>query len=126
HPSLIVFDMAGIGFAASLFMGALVAFRRGIVRNGGQVRLAALQPNVEAAFRTARLGELFPILATVQAALEREPDGRSQETVHESAPRIGTIRCSRLRREGRFPPLIRVLGERGYKSRTVFHRGSTF
>ncbi len=39
RPSLIVFDMAGIGFAASLFMGALVAFRRGIVRNGGQVRL---------------------------------------------------------------------------------------
>src|SRR5262249_32351444 len=70
RPALIVFDMAGIVFAASLFMGVLVTFRRGIVRNGGQVRLAALQPGVEAAFRTARLGELFPILSTVQAALE--------------------------------------------------------
>jgi len=77
HPSLIVFDLAGIAFAASLFMGALVSFRRGVVRNGGQVRLAAMQPKVESAFRSARLEELFPILSTVQAALEHKLDGRS-------------------------------------------------
>ena len=72
RPALTVFDLAGIAVAASNFMGVLVSFRRGIVRNGGQVRLAALQPNVEAAFRSARLDQLFPILATVQAALAEE------------------------------------------------------
>ncbi len=69
RPALTIFDLAGIAFAASHFLGALVSFRRGIVRNGGQVRLAALQPNVETAFRSARLDTLFPILDTVEAAL---------------------------------------------------------
>jgi anti-anti-sigma factor len=69
RPVLVVFDLAGLEFAASLFMGTLVSFRRGIVRNGGQVRLAALQSNVEEAFRIARLDDLFAMMATVEAAL---------------------------------------------------------
>ena len=69
RPTLVVFDLAEFAYAASLFMGVLVSFRRGIVRNGGQVRLAALQPNVEEAFRIARLHELFAMAATVEAAL---------------------------------------------------------
>ena|SRR5215471_282038 len=73
HPSVVVFDLAGLSFVASLFMGALVGFRRGIVRNGGQVRLAAMQPNVESAFRAARLEELFAIVPTVDAAVEANP-----------------------------------------------------
>src|SRR5262249_35770815 len=46
RPSLTVFDLAGVVFVASLFLGLLVGFRRDMLRVGGQVRLAALQPNV--------------------------------------------------------------------------------
>jgi anti-anti-sigma factor len=72
RPTLVVFDLASLTYAASLFMGTLVSFRRGIVHHGGQVRLAALQRNVEEAFRVARLEELFAMAATVEEAIAVE------------------------------------------------------
>src|SRR4051812_28727192 len=46
RPPLIVFDLSGLEFIASLGMGALMSFRKGIVRNGGVVRIAAAKPAV--------------------------------------------------------------------------------
>jgi len=69
RPALIIFDLADVVFVASLFMGVMVGFRHDVLREGGEVRLAALQPNVENAFRTARLTELFPITSSVDEAL---------------------------------------------------------
>ena len=69
RPALVVFDLAQLVFVASLVMGALVTFRRGVVRNGGKVKLAGLKPDVLEAFRTARLDELFEISESVDDAL---------------------------------------------------------
>jgi len=73
RPSLTVFDLAGVVFVASLFLGLLVGFRRDMLRVGGQVRLAALQPNVDDIVRAARLEQLFPITASVEDALTGLP-----------------------------------------------------
>jgi anti-anti-sigma factor len=65
RPSLVVFDLAKLAYVASLAMGMLVNFRRGLARNGGQVKLAAVPPLVLESFRAARLDELFEITETV-------------------------------------------------------------
>jgi anti-anti-sigma factor len=69
RPALVVFDMAQLAFVASLFMGALVSFRRGLVRHGGRVKLAASQPCVLEAFQRSRLDELFEFVESVDQAL---------------------------------------------------------
>jgi anti-anti-sigma factor len=69
RPPLIVFDLSGLDFIASLGMGALMSFRKGIVRNGGIVRIAAAKPAVLDAFKRAALKELFNTCATVDEAL---------------------------------------------------------
>jgi len=69
HPKLVVFDLAALDFIASLGMGALIAFRQGIVRDGGVVRVAAAQPNVLDAFKRACLNALFNTCKSVDEAL---------------------------------------------------------
>jgi len=61
RPALVVFDLAELATVASLFMGALVTFRRAVARNGGNVKLARLKPLVLEAFQRARLDHLFEI-----------------------------------------------------------------
>lgn len=70
HPSLVVFDLSELDFIASLGMGALMAFRKGIVRTGGIVRLAAAKPQVLDSFKRAALKELFNTCDTVDEALD--------------------------------------------------------
>ncbi len=69
RPALVVFDLSGLDFIASLGMGALMAFRRGVARNGGIVRLAAAKPVVLDAFKHAALNALFDACDTVDEAL---------------------------------------------------------
>ena len=69
RPPLVVFDLARLDFIASLGMGALMAFRKGIVRNGGIVRIAAARSAVLDAFKRAALRELFNTCDTVDEAL---------------------------------------------------------
>jgi len=74
-PPLIVFDLSGLDFIASLGMGALMSFRKGIARNGGTVRIAAAKPAVLDAFKRAALKELFNTCATVDEALTAKAAG---------------------------------------------------
>src|SRR5262245_57992251 len=69
RPALVVFDLAELAYVASLFMGAIVSFRRGLVRHGGKVRLAAPQACVLEAFQRARLDEMFEFAESVDHAL---------------------------------------------------------
>jgi anti-anti-sigma regulatory factor len=56
----VTLDLSEVRFLSSLAMGALVAFRRGVVRAGGRVRLfPVFLPEVEEALRRAGLLELF-------------------------------------------------------------------
>jgi hypothetical protein len=56
RPSLVTLNLASLEAISSLVMGVLEAFRRGIVRAGGRVRLeAALTGPVRAAMERAGL-----------------------------------------------------------------------
>jgi len=69
HAPLVVFDLSGLDFIASLGMGALMAYRQGVVRHGGMVRLAAAKPSVLDAFKRACLNALFNTCSSVDEAL---------------------------------------------------------
>jgi anti-anti-sigma factor len=69
QPDVVVLDLSGLDFAASLFMGTLVQFRGQLKQAGGSVRLACLQPAVAAAFERAQLLWIFPVFDSVEAAL---------------------------------------------------------
>jgi anti-anti-sigma regulatory factor len=60
RPSLVTLDLSGLNCLSTLAMEALVAFRRGVLRAGGRVRLAAtLQEPVREALGRAGLLALF-------------------------------------------------------------------
>jgi anti-anti-sigma factor len=57
--SLVVLDLAELTFMSSLAMGALIEYRRGLLRRGVEVRLANVQAQVWMALELAGLGKLF-------------------------------------------------------------------
>ena len=60
RPGLVTLDLSRLNAVSCLSMGVLVAFRRGIVRAGGRVRLAAaLQRPVRERLERAELLTLF-------------------------------------------------------------------
>jgi anti-anti-sigma factor len=60
RPPLVTLDLAELSHVSCLALGALTAFRRGIVRSGGTVRLAAgLQQPVREALERTGLFALF-------------------------------------------------------------------
>jgi anti-anti-sigma factor len=60
RPPLVTLDLSGLTFVSCLALGALVAFRRGVVGAGGRFRLAAaLQEPVRASLERAGLLTLF-------------------------------------------------------------------
>jgi anti-anti-sigma factor len=61
QPPLVVFDVAGLEFAASLFLGTLVNFRRGIVAHGGRVLLAGARARLLEVLQISRLDQLFEL-----------------------------------------------------------------
>lgn len=67
RPAVVVFDMANLTFVASLFLGMLVRFRRGVVKHGTRVQLAGVRPNILDVLRTTRLEELFEFVASAPA-----------------------------------------------------------
>ncbi|HMF18071.1 MAG TPA: STAS domain-containing protein [Gemmataceae bacterium] len=66
RPTLVVFDLAELATVASLFMGALVTFRRALARDGGNVKLARPRPLVLEAFQRARLDQVFEFTHSVE------------------------------------------------------------
>jgi anti-anti-sigma factor len=60
RPQVVTLDLSELRCISSLAMGVLVTYRRGVVRCGGQVRLAGeLQPLVWEALTRAELLDLF-------------------------------------------------------------------
>ncbi len=66
---LVVVDLSELTFISSLAMGLFVSLRRDLGRWGGQTRLAAVPPLIHQAFDLARLTQILPIDATVEAAV---------------------------------------------------------
>ena len=65
-----VFDLAEVGFIDSSGLGALVASLRSVNKDGGDIRLAALTPEVQTIFELTRLHRLFEIFDSPQLAVE--------------------------------------------------------
>jgi anti-anti-sigma factor len=62
RPRLVVLDLAGLDFAASLFLGMVVNLRRGIVMQGGQVQMAGVRPNLREILQVSKLDALFEFI----------------------------------------------------------------
>jgi anti-anti-sigma factor len=60
--SLVVLNLAELTSLSSLAMGALVEYRRGLLRLGVEVRLANVQAQVRLALESAGLGKLFELI----------------------------------------------------------------
>ena len=69
RPSLVVLDMSELVMISSLVMGQLIALQRNLIRCGGKVRLAAVQPIVMDCFRRAALDSVFQFFGDVPQAL---------------------------------------------------------
>jgi anti-anti-sigma factor len=64
RPAVVTLDLSELRSISSLAMGVLVAYRRGVVRTGGRVRLAEeLQRGVREALARAELLDLFETTA---------------------------------------------------------------
>jgi anti-anti-sigma factor len=64
RPPLVIFDLAELQFAASLFLGLLVNFRRGLIKHGTRFQMAAVRPNIRELLQITRLEEFFEFVAS--------------------------------------------------------------
>lgn len=67
-PLVVVFDLEELTFIASLGLSILMEFQRGIVREGGQVRLLNPQPPVRDMLRKCRLDTVLLIIDSIEQA----------------------------------------------------------
>jgi anti-anti-sigma factor len=64
RPLVVILDLSELRSISCLAMGVLVAYRRGVVGNGGRVRLGGeLQPAVKESLTRAELFDLFEMTA---------------------------------------------------------------
>jgi anti-anti-sigma factor len=74
RPAVVTLDLSELRCISSLSMGVLVAYRRGVVRAGGRVRLdRKLQPAVREALTRAELLNLFETSADAGPAPNPQP-----------------------------------------------------
>jgi anti-anti-sigma factor len=72
RPAVVTLDLSELHSISCLAMGILVAYRRGVFRAGGRVRLAKeLQPAVQEALARAELLNLFETTADAEASPSR-------------------------------------------------------
>ena len=67
--SQIVIDMSNVEFLDSSIIGALVGSMRAARENGGDVKLAKVNPDVQTVFELTRLDRVFRIHVSVDEAL---------------------------------------------------------
>lgn len=65
-----VTDLANVHFLDSSGLGVLVSALRQVGQKGGDVKIAALRPEMKSLFALTRLNKVFEIHETVQSALE--------------------------------------------------------
>jgi anti-sigma B factor antagonist len=69
RPRTVIVDFTTVRIVDSSGLGALLAAARVASRNGGQLRVAGLQPAVQETFELARLTRIFAIFPTQAEAL---------------------------------------------------------
>jgi anti-anti-sigma factor len=82
RPAVVTLDLSELRSISCLAIGVLVAYRRGLVRTGGRVRLAeSLQPAVHEALARAELFSLF----------EATADAKPTSSLHAIASRFRVV-----------------------------------
>jgi anti-sigma B factor antagonist len=69
HQVHLVFDMSGVDFMDSSGLGGLVAALRSVSQEGGDIKIASLQPRVRALFELTRLHQVFEIFNDADTAV---------------------------------------------------------
>jgi anti-sigma B factor antagonist len=69
EPRTVIVDFSSVQIVDSSGLGALLAAARVASRSGGQLRVAALRPQVQETFELARLTRVFAIFPTQAEAL---------------------------------------------------------
>ncbi|WP_433888471.1 STAS domain-containing protein [Streptomyces sp. CA-111067] len=65
HPQLVL-DLAGVSFADSTFLRALLLARSAAAKQAGSVRLLAVSISVQRILDLTGVGEMFPVIADGQ------------------------------------------------------------
>src|SRR5262249_51849577 len=73
RPPLVVFELSGVTFIASLGLGEMMQFQRGLKRHGGEVRLVGLQPVVRDMITKCRLDSVLIMADSLDDALAALP-----------------------------------------------------
>lgn len=77
QPSRVVIDCGNVTHIDSSGVGTLVEFKRTIERlPGGELILAAIQPDVRGVFEVSQLDKFFTIVGTVQDAIAHVKNAR--------------------------------------------------
>ena len=69
EPDLVVLDLSGLSYIATVGLGELISFRERIAAQSGKLRLAGAEPHVTDLFERTRLREVFPIYPDAETAL---------------------------------------------------------
>ena len=64
----VIVDMGGVKYIDSSGLGALVAARVSVIRRGGYLKLARLQPDIQQLVHKMKLDQLFDLHPSVEAA----------------------------------------------------------
>jgi anti-anti-sigma factor len=67
-PQVVIIDASKLTFASSVGMNFLIHLHKALAAQGAALRLAALQPMVYKALKSARLLKMFDVYADVDAA----------------------------------------------------------
>jgi anti-sigma B factor antagonist len=66
-----VVDAAGLNFVDSMGLGAIISLMRRVQADRGEIKLAALSPDIRMIFELTRLHRVFDICATVSDACKK-------------------------------------------------------
>jgi anti-anti-sigma regulatory factor len=97
-PSLVTLDLSGLKCVSCLAMSVLVRFRRGVVRAGGRICLAAdFQPGVREALDRAGLMSLFDAVGSTKPCVATGViDGRESRPKEADAQRNSAVTWAQL------------------------------
>jgi len=68
-PPRVVLNLERVDYLSSAALGVFIAYRQGIDRQGGELRLCGLQNNIAQVFRLTKLNLAFGIHADADSAL---------------------------------------------------------
>lgn len=69
RPKVLIYDLSGLTFLASLAMGEMIRLTHAVREFGGRVAIAAPNEHVRGALVRARLERVIPIFDTVEQAV---------------------------------------------------------